>query len=464
MAEIPVRFVPHSAAPSTASMSFGMPSASSARSVAPTRRNLNRTLDAISGRALRGDSSPLNRVNLMLSEKDLYDLFGEVPMDQRPTSEKQRALSTSEMYVHPTQALEVPDALADSVAFAYIPRPAEYYAPIAIPPHENIYHLRISDVAMVLNAPRCHRNGWTGRGVKVAMADSGFFVHPWFQRMGARLIPTQSPGSGPADIDHSGHGTGEAANIFTMAPDCTVFGVKSGSSSAATLEACVAQSPDVMTNSWGYDIDHMSRNQLQQNDPNMFFELVDIENVLANALADNISVLFAAGNGHHAFPGCHPDIISVGGVTVNEDGSLEASSYASAFQSQLYPGRDVPDFCGLVGRSEPAPMTAHVMLPVPPTSSLDGENFPSGQSGTGWGIFSGTSAACPQAAGLVALLKQIDRSLTPAQIKQVIAARTVDITQGSTATGVSATPGPDLATGAGLIDALRACGFAAPTS
>ena len=97
-----------------------------------------------------------------------------------------------------------------------------------------------------------------------------------------------------------------------------------------------------------------------------------------------------------------------------------------------------------------------------PTAPLTAKNFPSGTKGLGWGIFSGTSAACPQAAGLVALLKQIDKSLSPAQVKQVLMARSIDILDGATATGQPAGPGPDLATGAGLIDALRACGFAAP--
>ena len=464
MSKTYIRLVPHSGANQSISSFTDGPSLSLGQATKPSKTAMRRAMKTINDRALSGMTTELNRVSIELAQKDMNEMFGAINMESYPTSTQGSSITMNEGFEAPPVALEVPDSLKDSIAFAYIPRPAEFFAPSVIPPRENIYHLRLSDVQMALNAPRCHRNGWTGQGVKVAMADSGFHIHPWFVRRGARLIPTPSPGSGPADQDDSGHGTGESANIFAMAPDCTVFGVKSGSSSAATLETCIGLNPDVMSNSWGYHIDNQTRANLQANDPNMFFELVDIENVIATAIGQGITVLFSAGNGHLAFPASMPDVIAVGGVTVNEDGSVEASSYASAFESKLYPGRDVPDICGVVGRSEPSPQNAHIMLPVPPESDLDGENFPSGANGTGWGIFSGTSAACPQAAGLVALLKQIDKSLSSFQIKQILTARSVDIVTGTTATGKTAGPGNDLATGAGLMDALRACGFAAPVA
>ncbi|WP_424933220.1 S8 family serine peptidase [Amaricoccus macauensis] len=460
MSKINVRLVPRSESSAPLARFANQPSTGAHLSVNPSTRAFQRARRAVEDRAIRDEPTPLKRLSLELEESEFHEMFGDVALhtDAARTA-KAPSVTMQESFRKPQEQLKVPEALSDSVAFAYVPRPVEFFAPSAIPPHEDIYHLRLSDVSAALNAPRCHRNGWTGRGAKVAMADTGFMLHPHFLRGGYKLIPTQAPGSGPADIDASGHGTGEAANIFAIAPDCTVFGVKHGSSSAATLETCIAQGPDVMTNSWGYDIDHQSRETLEQTDPNMFLELLDLEAVITSAVTSGITVLFSAGNGHLAFPACHPDVIAVGGVTVNEDSSLEASNYASAFHSQLYPGRNVPDFCGIVGRSETPPQSAHIMLPVPPDAELDGENFPSGASGTGWGIFSGTSAACPQAAGLVALLKQIARGLDPAQVGQVLAARAVDIESGQTATGASAATGPDLATGAGLVDALRACGF-----
>jgi subtilisin family serine protease len=293
------------------------------------------------------------------------------------------------------------------------------------------------------------------------MVDSGFFPHPFFAANGYKLVASASPGADRPEEDASGHGTGECANIFTIAPDCTVYGVKSSASAATSLEAAIGLGPDVMSNSWGYDVDVRSREQLKAVDPNFFNELVDIETILSDAVQSGIIVVFAAGNSQHAFPGCMPQVISAGGVTVLEDGALEASSYASSFQSKIYPGRNVPDFCGVVGAAGATPQDHHIMLPVPPTSELDGKNFPSNRKQTGWGIFSGTSAACPQLAGAAALLKEIRKSVNAEQARTALAKTATDVAAGGTAMGDRAVAGPDLAAGAGLASVRSACEFIA---
>ena len=106
------------------------------------------------------------------------------------------------------------------------------------------------------------------------------------------------------------------------------------------------------------------------------------------------------------------------------DGSLEASSYSSGFASKVYPGRSVPDVCGLVGMSSPNPQppgAMYIMLPVESNARIDlqnagnnhyrspGAKAPWGDETTpsdGWAVFSGTSAAAPQLAGVCALIKQ----------------------------------------------------------
>lgn len=455
-----VRFVPKG----TSQVSFAdlamasLPQA--ADMVDPTKRNMDAGRDRLLERGIGSQATALNRLVTEMSEAQFQEMF-ETRLKNEPAKKvaKVKSLATVESYQRAVDGLKVPEALQDVIAFAYVPRPVEYFAPQPLPPHEDIYHLRLGDVALALNAPRCHQKGFNGTGSKVAMADSGFWLHPHFIRSGYSLIPTESPGSGAANIDASGHGTGESANIFAVAPRATVFGVKHGSSAAGTLEKCIDLKPHVMTNSWGWSIDRQTRNQLRTSDPGMYAEVVDLESVIRRAVGLNITVLFSAGNGHLSFPACLPEVIAVGGATWNEDGSVEASSYASAFASKLYPGRNVPNVCGLVGRSGTAPQSAHIMLPVPDTSELDGMNFRSGKKGTGWGIFSGTSAACPQVAGVVALIKQINPSLAPGQIRQVLEANAVDVVKGKTATNATARVGRDLATGAGLVDALRVCGF-----
>lgn len=176
---------------------------------------------------------------------------------------------------------------------------------------------------------------------------------------------------------------------------------------------------------------------------------------IANAVAQNIVVCFSAGNGTwRGFPAGHPDIISVGGVHVNypfyDLNNFQASSYASSFNSYFYPGRHVPDICGLVGKNVngTAPL---IMLPVQPGCTLDYPN--TGATNDAWSIFSGTSAASPQVAGVVALMLQKQPTLTPAQVKSKLMSTATDVKVGQSAMGDSAGPGTDAATGAGLVDA-----------
>jgi subtilisin family serine protease len=97
------------------------------------------------------------------------------------------------------------------------------------------------------------------------------------------------------------------------------------------------------------------------------------------------------------------------------------------------------------------------MLPVPNGSDFEGENMPQSQSQKGWGIFSGTSAAAPQTAGIVALLQSVNESLTPSQAKSILSDTAQDVTRGISGHGDQASIGFDRATGAGFIDAFQAC-------
>ena len=182
---------------------------------------------------------------------------------------------------------------------------------------------------------------------------------------------------------------------------------------------------------------------------------------IAAAVASGIVVCFSAGNGHWGFPGQHPDVISVGGVYRDQNGNLQASNYASGFVSNIYPGRQSPDVCGMVGQ---LPGAEHIMLPVQDGDQIDVSK--SATDGTtnndGWALFSGTSAACPQVAGVVALMKEACKKLTPAQIRDILKSTAVDITAGSSNPNTPGTtgPGPDTATGAGLVDAAKAAAVA----
>ena len=160
-----------------------------------------------------------------------------------------------------------------------------------------------------------------------------------------------------------------------------------------------------------------------------------------------------------------PDTISIGGVYKAEDGTLRASDYASSFDSfrfQNHPNKrevHVPEVCGLCGLR---PAATYIALPIPAGRELDrgrgGGSFPDkDETGKtdGWGVFSGTSAACPMAAGVVALVLQKHPNATLAEVRQRLY-KAVDVTAGQSSHGDSAGPGYDAATGYGLVDAEQA--------
>ena len=358
----------------------------------------------------------------------------------------------------------------DAVEGVALEEPRYYMAPSMFAPLKSYWHLRIpGDVSLGCNADRAHRTGITGKGIKVAMCDSGWFKHPYFVGRGYKAAPVVlGPGAANPLKDESGHGTGESANIFANAPDIDFMPVKMNFvNTTGAFNAAVGLGPNIITCSWGSST----------NGPLSAADQV-LAAAIAAAVASGIIVVFSAGNGHAGFPGQHPDVISAGGVFMNPDESLQASSYASGFASKIYPGRNVPDLCGLVGMK---PKAIYIMLPVepgddidatpwnaaPPAAGLQGGTFPNGDETTnsdGWGAFSGTSAAAPQLAGVAALIKQACPALSPAAVRDIMIQTARDVTTGNCnqvpgtglTTGHPAKPGPDLATGTGLVDAHKA--------
>jgi subtilisin family serine protease len=334
--------------------------------------------------------------------------------------------------------------------------PVYYMAPSMYAPLKPYWHLRIpGDISLACNADRVHRTGITGKGVKVAMVDSGWFKHPYFVGRGYKAAPVVlGPSAANPLKDESGHGTGESANIFSNAPDIDFMPVKINFvNSTGAFNAAVGLNPDIITCSWGSSVQSGPLSAANQ----------ALAAAIAAAVASGITVIFSAGNGHFGFPGQHPDVISAGGVFMNPDETLRASDYASGFMSNIYPNRRVPDLCGLVGMK---PKAIYIMLPVEPSDEIDtdlaGGTHPNGDQTTtsdGWAAFSGTSAAAPQLAGVAALIKQACPGLKPADIKDILRKTARDVTTGncnSSTGGAAATVGPDTATGDGLVDAHKA--------
>ena len=346
--------------------------------------------------------------------------------------------------------------MADLIEGIAIEEPRYYFAPSMYAPLKAYWHLRVpGDISLGCNADKAHRSGITGKGIKIAMCDSGHYAHPFFAGRGYRVTPvTLGPGAALPLKDESGHGTGESANIFAVAPDIQLSPVKMNfANSIGAFNAAVALNPHIITCSWGSS---------KQFGPLSAADLA-LAAAIAAAVASGIIVVFSAGNGHWGFPGQHPDVISAGGVFMDKDESLRASNYSSGFPSNIYPGRKVPDLSGLVGMK---PSAAYIMLPLEAGGQIDVGNAGGAHpakdetlSNDGWAAFSGTSAAAPQLAGAAALVKDACAKLTPAQVRDILMKSAKDVTVGtsnSPSTPGVAGPGFDSATGAGLVDAHKA--------
>lgn len=326
-----------------------------------------------------------------------------------------------------------------------------------LPPRRSYWHLQVpSELSMALNASRAHRWGWTGRGVRVALVDSGLYQHPHFIEHGYKINPVLlGPAAADPDRDEEGHGTGMAANVLSIAPDVLLTMVKfSFVNAVGALNLAISLNPDVICCSWG------TRGAVGL--PLSAADQV-LAAAIASAVAAGIIVIFSAGNGDFSLPAQHPEVISAGGVFMDLDGSLTATPYASGYASNIYAGRNVPDVCGLVGLP---PHAEYIMLPVEPKSEADTVLFGGSAPETdetagddGWAAFSGTSAAAAQLAGVCALMKQAWPSLTPKAAREFLMATARDVVAGASSPetgGFAAVPGPDLATGAGLVDAFKA--------
>lgn len=345
------------------------------------------------------------------------------------------------------------DLGASEVEGVAFPQPLELHALSASPPRPGYHHLRIpADLVAGLNAGPVHQQGFQGQAVRAAMIDSGFaWTHPYFTSRGYRLTVALPAGS---TLDSNGHGTGESANFLAIAPRAHLYGLSMDDIVEAFQVARDDLAVQIISNSWGtrYPTDGPNGTW----DP--YWSLVQAE--IALCVQQGIIVLFSGGNGGMSFTASMPETISVGGAYRDPNDDLRASDYASSFDSTRYPGQHVPEVCGLVGMK---PRAIYITLPVPPRSEIDrsfgGSRYPDRDETTkrdGWAVFSGTSAACPMVAGVVALILNRYPQADLAEIRQRLS-RARDVTVGSSAMGDRAGPGYDAATGHGLVDAERAC-------
>ena len=304
----------------------------------------------------------------------------------------------------------------------------------------------VADVSTQIMIGHVHAAGHKGQGVRLAIVDTGIDGGRVNVSGGLNLPGFPAPGVSPTD-----HGTMVAFDALIAAPNAMIFDyplLKSGAGSGwigflsdairiyAELLIQVLQVPGplVAVNSWGmYDRKQDRPVGSPQNySANPRHPFNQIVGSLVGAGAD---VVFAAGNCGSVCPSArcgandrgpghsihgansHPDVISVAAVTHAGD---------------------------LLGYSSEGPGGLHAQKPdVAATSHFTG-------SGVFPGPDSGTSAACPVAAGVVAALrsKPSARSIPPAAMKLAL------LNSASPPAGTA--PGWNAQTGFGIVNARAA--------
>jgi subtilisin family serine protease len=219
--------------------------------------------------------------------------------------------------------------------------------------------------------------------------------------------------------------------------------------------------PQIITNSWGSDGPYPP----PPGGPDEFDRAFALE--VQDAIEKGILVIFSAGNGQFGIEPQVPGVLAAGGTYMSENLSLQASNYTSGYKSPWFEDVIVPTVSGLVGL---LPRAQYIMLPIQPGCAIDinesqatADDPSDGTTATdGWALFSGTSAAAPQLAGVAALILGAKPGLKPAQVIEAMKKTALDVSAGRCHPrfNTPAMVGFDEATGFGLVNALEAVRFA----
>lgn len=294
----------------------------------------------------------------------------------------------------------------------------------------------ILDVARFLGVDRIWSAGFRGQGIIVGVVDGGITARGRTPRSGETAEVPRVIGGWPAAnwgttaAAWGRHGNMSATDALGMAPEAQLYDIRisdgdSISSALGGFQWAIEQhrrdgTPHILTNSWGIYQESWDPDYAANADHPFTRKVVE-------AIREGILVLFAAGNCGAACPSdrCgadngpgrsiwgangHPEVMTVGAA------NLEGQFVGYSSQGPAALGERKPDFCSIT----------HFR-----------------------GYFAsdnGTSAACPIAAGVTALLKQAAPELTQQGARQALIDTAAD----------AGTAGWDPHTGAGIIQAAAA--------
>lgn len=300
--------------------------------------------------------------------------------------------------------------------------------------------LSLADVIEQIKAP----GAWTrtrGRGVTIAVVDTGVDAGLREIEPGRRSsIDLNTAYKGKHWIDSVGHGSmcaaiaagarGRNGRYDGVAPEATVLSARSTLMSSDLLEIYDEllrardegrlKGPLVISNS--YALYSCSAPQIMPQDHPFF------GSILA-AIGQGIFVCFAAGNNHHDVL-CKHDPTACGPNTIwgpNSHDRIMSVGTVNRLMTNCDPS--TPHVNSSRGPGEWAADTVKPDCVAPTYGEVP---WGSGYKVMDWW---GTSGACPQVAGLAALLLSVDPSLSPMAVADLIRTTCVNLSDGRTCIG-----------------------------
>ena len=272
---------------------------------------------------------------------------------------------------------------------------------------EVTFHAYLDTGAGIVGAPEVWESNLTGKGVKVAVVDSGIDgSHPDFK---GRIIGWKDiVANKNQPYDDFGHGThcagiiagdgaGSNGKYMGIAPEAELIGVKVLGQGGSGSEAAIIAGIEYAMNS-GAKVISLSLGSDQHSQ--------GMDDVVNKAIDKGIIVICAAGNSGPSrnTVGCPSHVeraITVGATDKND----QIASFSS--RGPTSDGRTKPDIAAPGKDIISARATG-----IKNEKAIDNYYL----------SMSGTSMACPMTSGTVALMLQKDPSLTPAKAKEILTA------------------------------------------
>lgn len=276
----------------------------------------------------------------------------------------------------------------------------------------------------------------TGKGVNVAIIDTGVHPHPDLTEPKNRIISFYDLVNGKIDpYDDNGHGTHVAGCIASngflsngtyqgCAPEVNIIAIKAMDAlGRGTISTIIEGVQWVIANKDKYNIKILSLSIGSL--PLISYKTDPLCLILEEAWNNGIVVLVAAGNegpksSTISSPGIHPVLITVDASDDKNTSDISDDTVASfSSRGPTLEGLDKPDFV--------APGTNIVSLISP--GSYSDKLKPQNKINENYFQMSGTSMATPIAAGLTALILEKNNELTPIQIKNILCEGAIPISE-----------------------------------